>query len=38
MGVYPNALSFYEKSVNIQQKTLTENHVDFGWARNNMGA
>jgi tetratricopeptide (TPR) repeat protein len=37
MGEYSKAVSFYEKSLEIQQKIFLSNHPDFAQSFNNIG-
>ncbi len=37
MGEYSKALSYYEKDLEIKQKTLPENHPDLALSYNNTG-
>ncbi|CAF1239805.1 unnamed protein product [Adineta steineri] len=36
-GEYPEALTYYEKSLAIYQKTLPSNHLELAWSYNNIG-
>jgi tetratricopeptide (TPR) repeat protein len=38
MGEYSKALSYYEKALEIRQKTLPANHPDFAQSYNNIGS
>jgi tetratricopeptide (TPR) repeat protein len=37
MGEYSKALSYYEKDLEISQKTLPQNHPDLACSYNNIG-
>ena len=37
MADYPKALSYYEKDLEISQKSLPPNHPDIGASCNNIG-
>jgi tetratricopeptide (TPR) repeat protein len=37
MGKYPTALSYYQKTLEIQQNSLSHNHPDLGRTYNNIG-